>query len=63
MSIHPYEYIRIYLITMNISERLSRLDLEIYEVNHQKYITVDGTSPPTEKIISRKYNIYVKSRI
>jgi hypothetical protein len=63
MSIHPYEYMYIYPITMSTSERLSRLDLEIYEVDHQKYITVDETSPPTEKIISRKYNTHVKSRI
>jgi hypothetical protein len=63
MSIHPYEYMHIYPITMSTSERLIQLDLEIYEVDHQKYITVDGTSSPTEKIISRKYNTHIKSRI
>jgi hypothetical protein len=27
---------------MNTSERLSQLDLEIYEVGHQECFTVDG---------------------
>jgi hypothetical protein len=44
-------------------ERLSQLDLNIYEVGHQKCITADRTSSPTEKIISRKCNTHVKSKI
>jgi hypothetical protein len=34
MNTHP--------TSMSISERLSRLDLEIYEVGHQERLTVDG---------------------
>jgi hypothetical protein len=34
MSTHIYKYIYAYLTFMNISERLNRLDLEIYEVGH-----------------------------
>jgi hypothetical protein len=32
----------VYPIFMNISERLSRLDLEIHEVSHQERLTVNG---------------------
>jgi hypothetical protein len=48
---------------MSVFERLSQLDLNIYKVGHQKRITDDRTSPPTKKIISRKCNTYVKSKI
>jgi hypothetical protein len=41
MHVHP--------ISMNTSERLSRFDLEIYEVSHQEHLTVDGTSSFTKK--------------
>jgi hypothetical protein len=34
MSTHPYEHMHAYSTPMNITERLSRLDLEIYEVGH-----------------------------
>jgi hypothetical protein len=51
------------LTSMSTFERLSRLDLEIHEIGHQKRLTVDETSPSTERIISRKYNTYIKSRI
>jgi hypothetical protein len=27
---------------MSTSERLSRLDLEIYEISHQEYLAIDG---------------------
>jgi hypothetical protein len=63
MSTHFYEHTHAHHTPMSIFERLSRLDLEIHEVGHQERLAVDGTSPPTEKIISRKYNTHVKSRI
>jgi hypothetical protein len=40
MSTYSYEYTYAHTISMSISERLNRLDLEIYKVGHQKYITV-----------------------
>jgi hypothetical protein len=49
--------------SMSIFERLDRLDLKIHEVNYQERLVVDGTSPPTEKIINRKYNTYAKFNI
>jgi hypothetical protein len=42
MSTHPYEHTHAQLTPMNTYERLSRLDLEIYEVGHQERLTVDG---------------------
>jgi hypothetical protein len=36
-----YEYIYIHTNFMSISERSSRLDLEIYEVGHQERLAVD----------------------
>jgi hypothetical protein len=48
---------------MSTSERLIQIDLEIHEVGHQKRLAVDGMSPLTERIISRKYNTYIKSKI
>jgi hypothetical protein len=44
-------------------ERLNRLDLEIYKVDHQKCLAIDKTSPHTERIISRKYNTHIKYSI
>jgi hypothetical protein len=42
MSTHPYEHTHAHPTSMSTSERLSRLDLEIYEVGHQERLTVDG---------------------
>jgi hypothetical protein len=42
MSTHPYKHMHAQPISMSTFERLSRLDLEIYEVGHQKRLTVDG---------------------
>jgi hypothetical protein len=36
MNTHPYEYTYVHHIFMSTSKRLSRLDLEIYEVGHQE---------------------------
>jgi hypothetical protein len=47
-------------IYMNTPERLSRLDLKIHEVSHQECLTINETSHHTEKIISYKYNSYLK---
>jgi hypothetical protein len=43
---------------MSTSERLSRFDIEIYKVDYEKRLT--RTSTTTKRIISRKYNTYVK---
>jgi hypothetical protein len=51
----------VYPIHMNTFKRLSRLDLKIHEVGHKKRLAV--MLPPTKRIISRKYNIYVKPKI
>jgi hypothetical protein len=48
---------------MNIFETLSRVDLEIHKVSHQKYLTVDGNVASTKKIINYKYNTDIKFRI
>jgi hypothetical protein len=42
MITHPYEHTDIYHASISTFERLSRLDLEIYEVSHQKRLAVDG---------------------
>jgi hypothetical protein len=42
MSTHSYEHTHIHFTPMSTSKRLSRLDLEIYEVGHQECIVVDG---------------------
>jgi hypothetical protein len=60
ISTHLYEYIYAHPIPMSSSERLSRLDLKIHEVGHQERLAVEGTSPPTERIISHKYNTHIK---
>jgi hypothetical protein len=41
MSIHFYKHMHVHPISMNISERLSQLDLEIYEVGHQECIVIN----------------------
>jgi hypothetical protein len=51
----------VYPIHMSTFKRLSRLDLKIYEIGHQECLNV--MLPPTKRIISRKYNIYVKPMI
>jgi hypothetical protein len=50
MIAHPYEYTYAHPTPINISERLNQLDL-------------DGMSPPTKRIINRKYNTHVKSKV
>jgi hypothetical protein len=42
MSTHLYEHMHVYSIPMNTHEKLSWLDLEIYEVGHQERLAVDG---------------------
>jgi hypothetical protein len=42
MSTHPYEYTYAHPTPVSTSERLSQLDLKIYEVGHQEYLVVDG---------------------
>jgi hypothetical protein len=37
-----YEHMYAYATLMSTSKILSRLDLEIYEVSHQKCLTIDG---------------------
>jgi hypothetical protein len=41
MSIHLYEHTYIYSTPMSISERLSRLDIKIHEVDQQECLAVD----------------------
>jgi hypothetical protein len=41
-SIHHYKHMHTHLIPMSTPERLSRLNLEIYEVGHQERLAVDG---------------------
>jgi hypothetical protein len=41
MITYPYKYIYVHSILMNIFKRLSRFDIEIHEVGHQKRLTVD----------------------
>jgi hypothetical protein len=41
MSTHSYKYTHTHSILMITSERLSRIDLEIHEVGHQKRLTVN----------------------
>jgi hypothetical protein len=41
MSTHPYEYTHVHHTSMSNFERLSRLDLKIYEVGHQERLAVD----------------------
>jgi hypothetical protein len=41
MSTHLYEHTHARPTPMSTSERLSRVDLEIYEVGHQERFTID----------------------
>jgi hypothetical protein len=47
--------------SMSISKRLSHLILRFIKSVTRSASLSTGTSPPTEKIISRKYNTHVKS--
>jgi hypothetical protein len=42
MNTHPYKHIYAHSILMSTSERLSRLDLKIYNVDHKERLIVDG---------------------
>jgi hypothetical protein len=37
-----YSYMYAHPISMSVSERLVRLDLEIHKIGHQECLTVDG---------------------
>jgi hypothetical protein len=63
MITHLFEHTYTHHTPMSTSERLSRFDIEIHEVSHQECLAVDETSPPTERIISHKYNTHIKFRI
>jgi hypothetical protein len=60
---HSYKYMCVYPIIISTYERLNRLDFKIHEVGHQECLTVDGMSSFIERIINRKCNIHVKSKI
>jgi hypothetical protein len=62
MITYPYEYMYVHLTSINTFIRLTRLDLKIHEVGHQECLAVDGDII-SERIISHKYNIHVKSEI
>jgi hypothetical protein len=42
MNTHLYEHTYTHLTPMSISERLSRLDLDIHKIVHQERLIVDG---------------------
>jgi hypothetical protein len=42
MSTHLYKYTHVHSTSMSTSERLTQLDLKIYEVGHQEQLAVDG---------------------
>jgi hypothetical protein len=42
MSTHHYKYMHAHPTSISTSERLSRFDLEIHKVGHQKHLIVDG---------------------
>jgi hypothetical protein len=41
MSTYSYEHTHAHPTAMSTSERVSQLDLEIHEVDHQEHIAVD----------------------
>jgi hypothetical protein len=41
MSTHPYKHTHAHPAPMSTSERLSRLNLKIHDVDHQERLTVD----------------------
>jgi hypothetical protein len=61
MNTHLYEHT--HPTHMSIFERLRQIDLEIHKIDHQEHIAVDETSPLIKRIINRKCNTYVKSKI
>jgi hypothetical protein len=63
MNTHTYKHTYTHTISMSTSKILSRFDLKIYKVDHQKYLIVDGTSPFTKRIINHKYNNHIKYMI
>jgi hypothetical protein len=63
ISTHSYEHMYMHSTPISIFKRLNWFDLEIHEINYKSVLLLTGTALPTERIISRKYNIYVKSRI
>jgi hypothetical protein len=42
MSTHPYKHTYAHPTRISTSEKLSRHDLEIYEVDHQERLAIDG---------------------
>jgi hypothetical protein len=41
-----YEHMHIHSISINIYKRLSRFDLKIHEIDHQKYLPVNELVSP-----------------
>jgi hypothetical protein len=41
MNTHSYKYMYAHPNHMSISKKLSRFNLEIYEIGHQKHLTVN----------------------
>jgi hypothetical protein len=62
MITYPYEYMYVHLTSISTFTRLTQFDLKIHEVGHQECLAVDGDII-SERIISRKYIIHVKSKI
>jgi hypothetical protein len=42
MNTYLYEHMYAHPIIMSISERLSRLNLEIHKIGHEERLTIDG---------------------
>jgi hypothetical protein len=42
ISTHSYKYMYTHFILTITFEKLSRFDLEIHEVDHQKHLIIDG---------------------
>jgi hypothetical protein len=55
MSTHLYEYTHTHHTLMSTSRRLSRFDLEIHKIDHQKCIAVNGNVTTSKRIINHKY--------
>jgi hypothetical protein len=49
INTYPYKHMYIHSTLMSTSERLSRLDLEIYEVGNQERIAINGDIISTKK--------------
>jgi hypothetical protein len=63
MITYSYEHMHVHHTSMTTSERLSRLILKFTKSVTKSVSLSTGMSPPTKKIISHKYNTYVKSII